>query len=1022
VYNLLEEIDTPGEWYLNRGTGVLYYWPTAALDGAELEVSMVETPLIQLTSTSHLRFADLTLECTRGELARIDNGNDNQFQRCTFRNNGTNAAVVSGTANGLNACTISQPGAGGAKLSGGDRKSLTDAGNFVTNSDIHHFGRWCWTYAPAIRPSGCGLIVEHNHIWHAPHTAILFGGNRNSVKYNHIHDVCQFSSDAGAIYTGRDWGARGNEVSYNFIHHISSTFVGHGVHGIYLDDLASGVTVHGNTLYEISGHGIQHGGGRDVILTNNVLKNCGDGVAADSRGTGWAYAGINARAQDSWDLLHKLRQLDYQSATWTAAYPECAAIPNDYDLAYDKANDWLTPGGSVLARNVYCNLTNGLQYTYDNAFSYYATIADNAEICTPLFVDEANLNMAIDPDSPALLIASFEAIPFSQIGPLREIDLQGNSTSIVNGDSTPDTADHTDFASADIASGTVVRAFTIANPGSAPLTLSGTPLVALSGDHAADFSVSAIPATSVAASSTTTFQITFAPAALGLRTATVTIVSDDIDEGVYTFAIQGNGTWRSALYPSDWTPATTDGTGRFLHDFGYAGYHGGMEPIPDTPPGPVVDATQAPYQADPTGTTDSTDAIQQALDAVGEAGGGVVLLPAGTYLISLPAGQSWALRIRHPRTVLRGAGTAQTFLECTSTTIRSANILLVRPDAGSVFTELAGTSHPLAADADNRATSVTLDNVDGLAVGDRVVLRSDWTQDFIDEHGMNGIWTPSTSRTGPLFLRCITAIDGNAVTLDTPIRYPLKTRDNARLYRCDPFLREVGIEDLSIGNRQHPGTGWGDNDYSVAGTGAYEVHGSHLIHFYHVWDGWMRRVNTYRPASNTGDVHALSNIAKTSSSRFVTFTNCVVQRTQYEGGGGNGYGLALQDANDCLMTACEVIHTRHNYDFKCAGANGNAVHRSIGRTPRLSSDYHMYLSIGNLFDCMLMDGDWLQSTYRPYGSGDNLHGHAGTQNVFWNTYGTALKSTMVVESSQHGYGYVIGTQGESTNVVLTTVV
>ena len=388
VYNLLEEIDSPGEWYLNRDTGVLYYWPDTALVGAELEVSMLETPLVQLSGTSHLRFADLILECARGELARIDNGDDNQFQRCTFRNNGTNAAVVSGTNNGLDACTISQPGAGGARLSGGDRNSLTEAGNFVVNSDIHHFGRWCWTYAPAVRPSGCGHIVEHNHIWSAPHTAILFSGNENSVKYNHIHDVCRFSADAGAIYTGRDWGGRGNEVSYNFIHHIDSIFVGWGVHGIYLDDLVSGVTVHGNVLYEISGYGVQHGGGRDNLITNNVLKNCGYGDRADTRGTGWAYSNINARAQDSWDLLHKLRQLGYQSTTWTAAYPECAAIPNDYDQAYDIANGWLTPGGSVLARNVYCNLTNGLQYSTDNAFSYYATIADNAEICDPLFVDK----------------------------------------------------------------------------------------------------------------------------------------------------------------------------------------------------------------------------------------------------------------------------------------------------------------------------------------------------------------------------------------------------------------------------------------------------------------------------------------------------------------------------------------------------------------------------------------------------------------------------------------------------------
>lgn len=1017
VYNLLEEIDLPGEWYLNRATGILYYWPDTPLAAAELEVSLLDTPLIQLTGTSHLRFADLLLECTRGELARIDNGTDNRFERCTFRNCGTNAVVVSGTVNGVDACTISETGSGGVKLNGGDRKTLTEAGNFVTNCEIHHYGRWCWTYAPAVRPNGCGFIVEHNHIWHAPHTAILFNGNRNSVKYNHIHDVCRFSSDAGAIYTGRDWGARGNEVSHNFIHDIDSTFVGWGVHGIYVDDLASGVTVHGNILYEITGYGVQHGGGRDDIFTNNVFKNCGYGDRADCRGIGWAYASINDRAQDSMDLLYKLRLLDYRSVIWTAAFPECAAIPDDYDLAYTKANGWLTPGGSVLARNVYCNVTNGLQYSTDNAFSYYATIADNREVCDPLFVDEANLNLTIDPASTALLVPGFETIPFAQIGPLREIDLQGNGTSIASGDTTPSSADHTDLGEAAIGDAPVIRTFTIANSGGVALSLSGTPSV--SGTNAAEFAVVAEPSATVAAGAATTFQVAFSPNATGLRSAVLTIRSDDIDEGTYTFAIQGTGKWRSSLYPADWTPATTDGSGRFLHDFSYAGYHGGTEPLPASPPGPMVDATQAPYLADPTGSVDSTAAIQQALDAVGEGGGGVVYLPPGTYLISLPASQKWALRIRYPRTVLRGAGRDKTFVECTSTTITSANIILVQPDLGNVYTPLAGTTHLLAADADNRASTVELVDAAGLQVGDRVVLRSDWTQEFIDEHGMAGVWTPSSSVRSGLYMRRIVAISGTTVTLDTPIRYPLKTRDNACLYLCAPFLREVGIEDLAIGNRQNPGSGWAEEDYSVVGTGAYEVHGSHFVRFSHVWDGWMTRVSTYRPASNTLNVHVLSNAAIVYASRFVTFADCVVARSQYEGGGGNGYGLSFQDANDCLFTGCEAIHMRHNYDFKCAGSNGNVVHRSAGRTPKYASDFHMYLSIGNLFDCMTMDGDFLECRYRPYGSGSNLHGHAGTQNVFWNTYGTAARSDKVVESRQFGDGYVIGTSGPTNTVVLT---
>jgi uncharacterized repeat protein (TIGR02543 family) len=123
-----------------------------------------------------------------------------------------------------------------------------------------------------------------------------------------------------------------------------------------------------------------------------------------------------------------------------------------------------------------------------------------------------------------------------------EINLQGNATSIVSGDATAATADHTDFGNAAVSGGTVVRTFTIQNTGSAGLNLTGSsPYVAISGANAADFSITAIPSATIAASSSTTFQVTFDPSAVGLRTATLTIANDDSDEGTYTFAIQGTG-------------------------------------------------------------------------------------------------------------------------------------------------------------------------------------------------------------------------------------------------------------------------------------------------------------------------------------------------------------------------------------------------------------------------------------------------------------------------------------------------
>lgn len=126
--------------------------------------------------------------------------------------------------------------------------------------------------------------------------------------------------------------------------------------------------------------------------------------------------------------------------------------------------------------------------------------------------------------------------------PSAEINLQGNSNNIVSGSTTPSLSNHTDFGSLAVTGGSLVRTFTIQNTGGTALNLTGSPsLIAVSGAHAGDFTVTSPPTSPLAASGSTTFQITFDPSATGLRTATISIANDDSDENPYTFAIQGNG-------------------------------------------------------------------------------------------------------------------------------------------------------------------------------------------------------------------------------------------------------------------------------------------------------------------------------------------------------------------------------------------------------------------------------------------------------------------------------------------------
>lgn len=120
-----------------------------------------------------------------------------------------------------------------------------------------------------------------------------------------------------------------------------------------------------------------------------------------------------------------------------------------------------------------------------------------------------------------------------------EIQITGNATPIVDGDVTPSLADYTDFGTTTMGA-PVTRTYTIANSGGATMTL-GAGAVALSGAGCGEFSVSAQPATTVAAAGSTTFTVQYLPTNVGTDTCTVNVNNDDADENPYNFVIQGTG-------------------------------------------------------------------------------------------------------------------------------------------------------------------------------------------------------------------------------------------------------------------------------------------------------------------------------------------------------------------------------------------------------------------------------------------------------------------------------------------------
>lgn len=443
--------------------------------------------------------------------------------------------------------------------------------------------------------------------------------------------------------------------------------------------------------------------------------------------------------------------------------------------------------------------------------------------------------------------------------------------------------------------------------------------------------------------------------------------------------------WRSALYPVDWTPAHTLPDGTFLHDFSYAGYHAGEREPPAALPEPVLTLTAA----DPTGLSDSTAALQAAIDALSE--GGSLLVPAGRYRVD------GALTVRRSGVVIAGEGADRTFVHFTLAVGASGQAgLTFRGDEPEIMDE-----RPLTQDGVAREAWLTLADTAGLQVGDRVAVGWVITEAFREAHGMSERWGFAADAWRPFFRRTVLAVEGDRVQLDVPLRYPALLRDGASLRRDDGYLREVGLQDLAISS-------------VVDRAAALSADRHHAVQLVRVEDGWVRRVASYDPVGE-GD-HLQSGGLYVERSRRVTVSEVELGRPQHRGEGGNGYLFELSRSSEVLVRDSSGREGRHNFivnwDFNTNGCVFLRTRSEGGRadngplTVTGFSELHHALAMANLIDRSEVSDGWQSKNRHGYSSGA---GHAGTQNVFWNLSGAGELWSM-----QAGHGYVIGTAPELT--------
>jgi len=403
--NVLEELDQPGEYYVDRERGLLYFWPPAPLAGAEILVSVLNGPLVALTDADSLEFHGFTLEAGRGCGIRIQGGTGVVIAGCTIRNCGTWAVqMAGGTHHTVAGCNSYGTGDGGIDVNGGDRTTLTPCNHVLLNNHIHHFARWSRCYVAGISASGVGIRIAHNRIHDAPHNAILFWGNDFLIENNEIYRVCLETGDAGAIYTGRDYTFRGNVIRYNFIHQMGG--VGMGSIAIYMDDCVSGTQIVGNILWDCQ-FGLMLGGGRDFVVTNNIFVNCRPAISADARGIDpnpvWQNM-VNTTMKQRLNAMH------HQRPPYSVRYPEIATVDPDFATGHG-----VPPKNNIVERNICWRCEVWINECWPKGSTNGITERNNLVGSDPGFSDAAFGIFSLRPDSPAWALG-FQPIPLDEIG------------------------------------------------------------------------------------------------------------------------------------------------------------------------------------------------------------------------------------------------------------------------------------------------------------------------------------------------------------------------------------------------------------------------------------------------------------------------------------------------------------------------------------------------------------------------------------------------------------------------------
>ncbi|TAD91076.1 MAG: right-handed parallel beta-helix repeat-containing protein [Bacteroidetes bacterium] len=457
-YNILDELDSPGEWYVDKKSGILYFWPPAHTKNSSVMVSMLQEPIIVLENASYVTIRDVTVEAGRGIGIYMESGSHNLIAGCTVRNMGTSGIFMgqgakqtfpfvthddysgvpvsrsigsllsqlyrythwdrkAGTNHGILSCDVYNTGTGGIALSGGNKRQLIPGNNYAQNCKVHNYNRrnkFLWS---GINVDGCGNRISNCEIFDSDWQAIYVRGNDHLFEYNHIHHVTLNSDDTSPWYIGRDPSDRGNILRYNYFHHIGNP--NRMNMGIYCDDSSTDVFVYGNVFFKMNtNHGVLFSNtGWDLKMKNNIIiEPISYSMKVSAHYYTW-YQGGGPTMFGEGGLLRKrlLEQVNIGTKPYADKYP---ALANYLDpIVAGKEWEGMRSKRNVFSGNLIVGGSQnpvslvGGEYAQCDSANNYRTDRD------PGFVDYKNGNFNLKADAEVFVrISGFEPPPFDKMG------------------------------------------------------------------------------------------------------------------------------------------------------------------------------------------------------------------------------------------------------------------------------------------------------------------------------------------------------------------------------------------------------------------------------------------------------------------------------------------------------------------------------------------------------------------------------------------------------------------------------